>query len=99
MNLNTYYYIYILTNKVNTVLYTGQTSSLLERVQQHNQGMAEGFTKRYGIYKLVYYETAEDLDGALYREKQIKGYTRKKKIALIENMNPKWADLSDKLVE
>ena len=99
MNMNTYYYIYILTNKVNTVLYTGQTSSLLERVQQHNQGMAEGFTKRYGINKLVYYETAEDLDGALYREKQIKGYTRKKKIALIENMNPKWADLSDKLVE
>ena len=97
--MNTYYYIYILTNKVNTVLYTGQTSSLLERVQQHHQGMAEGFTKRYGIHKLVYYETAEDLDGALYREKQIKGYTRKKKIALIENMNPKWADLSDKLVE
>ena len=97
--MNTYYYVYILTNKVNTVLYTGQTSSLLERVQQHNQGMAEGFTKRYGINKLVYYEAAEDLDGALYREKQIKGYTRKKKIALIENMNPKWADLSDKLVE
>jgi putative endonuclease len=61
--------------------------------------MVEGFTKRYGIDKLVYYESAEDLDGALYREKQIKGYNRKKKIALIENMNPMWTDLSDKIVE
>ncbi len=94
-----YYYIYIMTNKVNTVLYTGQTSSLLGRVHQHKQGMTEGFTKRYAINKLAYYETAEDLDSALYRERQIKGYTRKKKIDLIEDMNPNWVDLSDKIVE
>ena len=97
--MNAYHYVYIMTNKVDTVLYTGQTSSLLNRVQQHKQGMVEGFTKRYSINKLVYYETAEDLDGALYREKQIKGYSRKKKMALIDEMNPTWEDLSDTIID
>jgi putative endonuclease len=93
------YCIYIMTNKINTVLYTGQTSSLLGRTQQHKQGMADGFTKRYKTTKLVYYEVAEDLDSALYRENPIKGYTRKKKIALIESINPIWEDLTDKIIE
>ncbi len=97
--MDRYYYVYIMTNKVNTVLYTGQTSDLLGRIKQHQQGLVDGFTKRYRINKLVYYEIAEDLDGVLYREKQIKGYNRKKKITLIENMNPNWDDLADKLLE
>ena len=61
--------------------------------------MVESFTKRYKINKLVYYEVAEDLDSALFREKQIKGYARNKKIALIERMNPTWEDLSDEILE
>jgi putative endonuclease len=93
------YYVYILTNKTNNVLYTGQSYSLLGRVQQHKQGLADGFSKRYNVNKLVYFEVAEDLDGALYRENQIKGYIRKKKIALIEKMNPEWQDLTDKIEE
>jgi putative endonuclease len=93
------YYIYILSNKNNTVLYTGQTSSLLGRVYQHKQGLAYGFSKRYNLNKLVYFECAEDLDSALYREKQIKGYTRSKKMALIESMNPGWKDLTDEIIE
>lgn len=93
------YYVYIMTNKINTVFCTGQSYSLLGRILQHKQSLEDGFTKRYNIIKLVYYEVAEDLDGALYREKQIKGYNRKKKIALIEKMNPDWEDITDKIIE
>jgi putative endonuclease len=93
------YYIYITTNKNNIVLYTGQTSSLLERIEQHKQGLVDGFTKRYNANKLVYYEIADDLDGALYREKQIKGYSRSKKISLIDGFNPDWKNLTDTIIE
>jgi putative endonuclease len=93
------YYIYILTSYKNTVLYTGMTSNLWKRVAEHRQELVDGFTKRYNVQKLVYYEVAEDLDGALYREKQIKGYSRQKKINLIESVNPEWKDLFNNLTD
>jgi len=87
--------VYIMTNKANTVLYTGVTSGLVGRVWQHKQKLVEGFTKKYNINKLIYYEITESIASAIAREKQIKGWTRAKKIALIETMNPEWRDLSD----
>ena len=88
------YCTYIMTNKYNTVLYTGITHELAGRVLQHKERKIEGFTKRYNVNKLVYYETYEDVREAIMREKQIKGWLRAKKIALIESLNPKWEDLS-----
>jgi len=87
------FFVYIVTNHTNTVLYTGQTGDLLRRVWEHKEGLADGFTKRYKATKLVYYEVADDRNGALYRERQIKGYSREKKTSLIEGMNPDWHDL------
>jgi putative endonuclease len=75
------------------------TINLKGRVWEHKEGLAEGFTKRYKINKLVYYEPAEDLDSALYREKQIKNYSRTKKISLINSLNPQWIDLYDSVQE
>ncbi len=90
-------FVYITTNLHNTVLYTGQTHDLLKRIWEHREGVADGFTKRYKASKLVYYEVAEAHDGALYRERQIKGYSREKKIELINTFNPEWRDLYDEL--
>lgn len=89
--------IYILTNKYNNVLYTGVTSNLPKRIYQHKEKFVEGFTSTYNVSKLVWYELAENAEAAIGREKQIKGWTRAKKIALIESMNPKWNDLSKDL--
>jgi putative endonuclease len=91
------YYIYIMTNKNNSVLYTGVTSNLHGRVYQHKEKMIDGFTKRYNITKLVYYEVFSDPSSAIAREKQIKAGSRKKKIDLIESLNTEWKDLSDEL--
>ncbi|MFO8052929.1 MAG: GIY-YIG nuclease family protein [Candidatus Omnitrophota bacterium] len=91
-------YTYILTNKRNTVLYTGVTSDLVKRVYEHKQKLVEGFTKKYNIDKLVYYDMLEDIENAIIREKQIKGWIRKKKIELIDSVNPDWKDLYDNLV-
>jgi len=88
------YYVYIMTNKSKT-LYTGVTHNLERRVYEHKNKLVEGFTKRYNITKLVYYEETNNVHSAIEREKQIKGCLRKRKIALIESMNPKWTDLSD----
>ena len=88
------YYVYIMTNSSRT-LYTGVTDSLERRVYEHKQKLIEGFTKRYNITRLVYYEETSDVQAAIKREKQIKGWLRRKKIALIEAMNPEWSDLSD----
>ncbi len=90
-----HYYVYIMTNKVNTTLYTGVTSELKGRVLQHKRKEADGFTKRYNINKLVYYEEFQYINDAIAREKQIKGGSRQKKIELIESMNPEWKDLSE----
>jgi putative endonuclease len=91
------YYIYIMTNKNNTVLYTGVTNDLKKRVYQHRQKMVEGFTKKYNVNKLVYYQIAQDAVAAISREKQIKAGSRAKKIELITGLNPEWNDLYESL--
>jgi len=91
------YYVYIMTNKSNTVLYTGITNDLKRGVYEHKAKLVEGFTKRYNINKLIYYEASQGVEGAILREKQIKGGSRAKKIVLVNNMNPKWKDLYDNL--
>ena len=91
------YYIYIMTNKINTVLYTGVTSDLKKRIWEHKEKIIKGFTKRYNIDKLVYFEIFNDPENAILREKQIKAGSRNKKIELIKRINPEWKDLYDKL--
>jgi len=89
--------IYIMTNKRNGTLYTGVTSNLVQRVYQHKQGSIAGFTKKYDCKQLVYYESCETMTNAIEREKQIKGGSRKKKLQLIEQLNPDWKDLYEML--
>ena len=91
------YYVYFLTNLNNKVIYVGATNDLKRRVYQHRQGLVEGFTKKYHVHKLVYYEVGEDVEGAILREKQIKAGSRQKKVALITKFNPDWEDLWDQL--
>ncbi len=86
-------YVYLMTNKVNTVIYTGVTGDLGKRAYEHKEKMIDGFTKKYNINKLVYYEVFDDIKDAIQREKQIKGGSRKKKIDLINSMNPGFRDL------
>ena len=86
-----------MTNKNDTVIYTGVTGDLQKRVYEHREGLAEGFTKKYKVKKPVYYEIADDIEGAIAREKQIKAGSRKKKIALIKSMNPIFKDLYPEL--
>ena len=87
-------YVYIMTNR-SRVLCTGVTSNLTRRVYQHKKKLVEGFTKRYNLTRLVYYEAGDDIRSAIQREKQIKGWLRKRKIELIESINPNWDDLSE----
>jgi len=82
-----------MTNKINSTLYTGVTNDLKRRVFEHKNKLVEGFTKKYNIDKLVFYEVYDDINNAIAREKQIKGGTRAKKIKLIEEMNNAWNDL------
>jgi putative endonuclease len=88
------YYVYILTNKSNEVLYIGMTNNILRRVFEHQSGMIEGFSKRYNLKKLVYYESTNDVNSAINREKQLKNWHRDWKINLITDTNPEWKDLS-----
>lgn len=90
-------FVYIITNLTNKVLYTGMTSDLAARIRSHRQKLVPGFTKKYNIYKLVYFEPTETRDAALFREKQIKGWVRAKKDKLIEKKNPLWKDLYNEL--
>ena len=87
------YYVYIMTNQRNTVLYTGVTSNLIRRVYEHKNKLISGFTAKYNVNKLIYFENTSDIQSAIEREKQIKGGSRKKKIVLIESMNPRWEEL------
>ena len=87
------YYIYIMTNLSGT-LYTGMTDNLEQRVYEHKHDLVPGFASKYMVTKLVYYEEGPEVDAALTREKQIKGWPRAKKVALIESKNPEWKDLS-----
>ena len=89
--------IYIMANKRNGTLYTGVSSNLGQRVWQHREGVVGGFTKRYGCKVLVWFEAADTMEAAIGREKQIKGGSRAKKLALIEGMNPGWSDLYDQI--
>lgn len=90
-------YVYILTNWRHSVLYTGVTRDLKRRVFEHKQKLVPGFTARYGADRLVYYEYLDGPLQAISREKQIKGGSRRKKLLLIDDMNPKWEDLYEKL--
>ncbi|MEK7147109.1 MAG: GIY-YIG nuclease family protein [Patescibacteria group bacterium] len=95
--MNKYYYIYLMTNKNNNVIYTGITNNLKNRVFQHKEKNIQGFTKKYNIVKLVYYEIFNNPYDAISREKQIKAGSRKKKDGLIDKMNPQWKDLYEEL--
>ena len=86
-------YIYILTNKHNTVLYTGVTSNLKKRIYEHKSKLIDGFSKKYNLSKLVYYEIFDDMESAIAREKQIKAGSRKSKNGIIKNFNPAYRDL------
>ncbi len=88
------YYVYLLTNTHNTVLYTGVTNNIERRLYEHKNKLIKGFTEKYNVHKLVYVEETNDVNAAIAREKQIKGWVRAKKDALIINQNPKWLDLS-----
>ena len=91
------YYIYIMTTKLNTVLYTGVTNDLSRRAFEHKEHFVSGFTRRYNVDKLVYYEVSEDISVAIAREKQIKSWSRQRKDALVDSLNPSWDDLSESL--
>ena len=90
--------VYLLASKRNGTLYTGVTSDLVKRIWQHKNDLADGFTKKYSVHLLVYYELAEEMAAAIAREKQIKGGSRAGKLALIESMNPGWRDLYDDIL-
>jgi putative endonuclease len=91
------YFVYIMTNPRNTVLYTGVTGDLKRRVWEHKTKAIPGFTARYNVVKLVYFEVFDDPEEAILREKKIKGGSRAKKIALINSFNPQWRDLYEEL--
>ena len=91
------YYVYIVTNKNNSVLYTGVTNDLKRRVYEHREKLVEGFTRRYNVTKLVCFETCGDIEVAIAREKQIKGWSRRRKVELINSMNEDWRDLWEDL--
>ncbi|HEX7594644.1 MAG TPA: GIY-YIG nuclease family protein [Anaerolineae bacterium] len=91
------YFVYIMTNRTKTVLYAGVTNDLKRRVWQHKEKMFEGFTSRYQVTTLVYYEPFDDVNSAIAREKQIKGGSRQKKLDLVNSMNAEWRDLCDEL--
>ena len=88
------YYVYILTNWDDSVLYIGVTSNLAKRLYEHRNHLADGFTNKYNVHKLVYFEQTSDVNSAIAREKQLKGWTRIKKNNLIAMTNPEWKDLS-----
>jgi putative endonuclease len=91
------YYVYILAGQRNGTLYVGVTSNLNKRIWEHKNNAAEGFTKKYKVHTLVYFEQTENIESAIAREKRLKKYGRKEKLDLIEVVNPNWKDLYDKL--
>ena len=92
------YYVYIMASGRNGTLYIGETDDLLRCVYEHKNNLADGFTKRYDVHTLVYYETCEGKEGALYREKQLKKWRRLWKLQLIEKENPRWRDLYEDII-
>ena len=92
------YYVYILASRRNGALYTGFTSDLVQRVYAHKNDFVESFTKKYGVHMLVYFETCDDREAAILREKQIKEWKRRWKLELIEKENPEWNDLYEQIL-
>ena len=92
------YYIYILTTKNNAALYIGVTNDLKRRIYEHKEALVEGFTKKYHVHKLVYFEEYSDVNAAIAREKQLKRWIRAKKNELVESKNPLWQDWSELLI-
>jgi putative endonuclease len=92
------YYVYLLASKKNGTLYIGVTNNLVRRVWEHKNNFIEGFTQKYNVHKLVYYEIASDINSAITREKQMKKWRRQWKVELIEEGNSEWKDLYDSLV-
>ena len=99
MTIDKQLYVYILASKKNGTLYVGVTSNLIKRIWEHKNGLADGFTKKYGVKMLVYYENHESTETAIIREKQIKKWRRAWKIRLIEEKNSQWRDLYDDICE
>lgn len=91
--------VYIMASRKNGTIYTGVTSNLVKRVYEHRCGLVKGFTKRYDCNLLVFFEIHEVMESAIMREKQIKSFVRKKKIALIQEQNPQWIDLYEKITK
>jgi putative endonuclease len=92
------YYVYIMASKRNGTLYIGVTNNLIKRVYEHKNNLVEGFTKKYNIHQLVYYEQTEDAMSAIEREKRLKAWKRQWKLNLIEQVNPEWKDLYNGLI-
>lgn len=97
MAVDKQYCVYIMANTHNTVLYTGVTNNLERRVYEHKNGLGSAFVRKYNVHKLVYYEIGSDVNVAIAREKQIKGGSRKKKVDLINSLNPEWKDLYEEI--
>ncbi|MDO9541615.1 MAG: GIY-YIG nuclease family protein [Kiritimatiellia bacterium] len=91
------YYVYILASKRNGTLYIGVTNSLIRRVYEHKNGLIDGFTKKYNVNRLIYYEQFDDVNSAIHFEKKLKKWNRKWKLVLIERENPEWKDLYEDL--
>ncbi|MBP3924628.1 GIY-YIG nuclease family protein [bacterium] len=92
------YYVYIITNKTNNVFYIGVTSNIVKRIYEHKNNLVEGFSSRYNVHKLVYFEITEDIESAIKREKQLKNWHRDWKINLIKEKNPDFIDLYDSII-
>ena len=92
------YFVYMLASKPNGTLYVGVTNDLVRRISQHQEGIADGFTKKYGVKRLVWFETFDFIEAAIEKEKRLKRWRREWKVALIEKDNPAWRDLTDGLV-
>ena len=91
-------YVYILASKRNGTLYVGVTSDLTKRISEHKHNLIEGFTRKYNVHELVFYEVHDDIEAAILREKQIKKWNRRWKLRLIEEMNPEWRDMYQEIV-
>ena len=87
------YFVYILASKIGGTLYVGVTNDLVRRIYEHRNGLADGFTKKYSVYRLIYFEQHSDIEAAITREKRLKKWNRAWKIRLIEETNPNWSDL------
>ena len=93
------YYVYIVSNKKNGTLYIGVTNNLMRRIYEHKNGIIEGFTKKYNLNKLIYFDQTNDINSAILREKRLKKWNRTWKIQLIETLNPEWKDLSESFIQ